>query len=140
MNITRESTGELTAILKIEIEPEDYSEAVDKLIHDHKRKANIPGFRPGHVPTGLIKKMYGKAILVDEVNKLISDNLIKYIKDEKLEILGNPLPNLERNATVDFDNQTRFDFFFDLGFAPAFTYRSQEIWRSSVMSSRWMMQ
>jgi len=121
MNITRESTGELTAILKIEIEPEDYSEAVDKLIHDHKRKANIPGFRPGHVPTGLIKKMYGKAILVDEVNKLISDNLIKYIKDEKLEILGNPLPNLERNATVDFDNQTRFDFFFDLGFAPAFT-------------------
>lgn len=121
MNITRENTGELTAIVKIEIEPTDYTEAVDKVISDHKRKANIPGFRPGHVPTGLIKKMYGKAILAEEVNKLISGNLMKYIKDEKLEILGNPLPNLEKNAIIDFDNQTSFDFYFDLGFAPFFT-------------------
>jgi len=121
MNITRENTGELTATVRIEIEPDDYFEPIDKVIHDYKRKANIPGFRPGHVPTGLIKKMYGKAILAEEVNKLISDNLMKYIKDESLEILGNPLPNLEKNSAINFDNQTRFDFFFDLGFAPSFT-------------------
>jgi FKBP-type peptidyl-prolyl cis-trans isomerase (trigger factor) len=121
MNITRESTGELTAIVKIEIEPEDYSVAVDKVIHDYKRKSNIPGFRPGHIPTGLIKKMYGKAILAEEINKLLSDSLMKYIKDEKLDILGNPLPSKEKNAPADFENQTRFDFFFDLGFAPEFT-------------------
>jgi len=121
MIITRENTGELSAIVKIGIEPKDYSEAVEKVIHDYKRKSNIPGFRPGHVPMGLIKKMYGKAILAEEVNKLISESLMKYIKDENLEILGNPLPNQEKNSVVDFENQTDFDFFFDLGFAPTFT-------------------
>jgi len=121
MNITRENTGELTATIKIEVEPDDYSEPVEKVIHDYRRKANIPGFRPGHVPPGLIKKMYGKAILAEEVNKLISDNLMKYIRDEKLEILGNPIPNPEKNTAVDFETQTRFDFYFDLGFTPAFT-------------------
>ena len=121
MIITRENTGELTAIVKIGIEPKDYSESVDKVIHDYKKKSNIPGFRPGHVPTGLIKKMYGKAILAEEVNKLISENLLKYIKDENLEILGNPLPNQEKNSAVDFESHTSFDFYFDLGFAPAFT-------------------
>jgi len=121
MNITRENTGELTAIVKVEIEPADYSEAVDKLISDYKRKANIPGFRPGHVPTGLVKKMYGKAILAEEVNKLLSDKLMNYIKDEKLEILGNPLPNLEKNSAIDFETQTSFEFYFDLGFTPEFS-------------------
>ena len=121
MNITRENTGDLTAIIKVEIEPSDYTEAVEKLISDYKRKANIPGFRPGHVPTGLVKKMYGKAILAEEVNKLLSDSLMNYIRDEKLDILGNPLPNLEKNPSIDFDNQTSFEFFFDVGFAPEFT-------------------
>lgn len=120
MNITKESTGELTALLKIEIGPSDYSEAVEKQISDYKRKANIPGFRPGHVPTGLIRKMYGKAVLADEVNKLLSDGLMNYIRDEKLDILGNPLPNLERNNAVDFESQTSFDFYFDLGISPTF--------------------
>jgi trigger factor len=121
MNITKESTGELTAIIKIEIGPADYAAAVEKQISDYKRKANIPGFRPGHIPTGLIKKMYGKAILADEVNKLISDNLISFIRDEKLDILGNPLPNLDKNPAIDFENQESFEFYFDLGLAPEFT-------------------
>jgi len=121
MNITKENTGELTAVIKIEIIPEDYNAAVEKVMHDYKRKANIPGFRPGHVPVGLIKKMYGKAILADEVNKLLNDRLMAYIKDEKLEILGNPLPSAEKNSTIDFETQTSFDFYFDLGFAPSFT-------------------
>ena len=121
MNITKESTGTLTAILKIEIGPADYAAAVEKQIADYKRKANIPGFRPGHIPTGLIKKMYGKAILADEVNKLISDNLISYIREEKIDILGNPLPNMEKNSAIDFENQESFEFYFDLGLAPEFT-------------------
>ena len=121
MNITRENTGALTATLKIEIGPSDYSEAVEKQIHDYKRKANIPGFRPGHIPTGLIKKMYGKAIVADEVNKLLSDKLVAYIRDEKIDILGNPLPNTEKNGAIDFENQTGFEFYFDLGLAPSFT-------------------
>jgi len=120
MNITRESTGELTAVVRIEIGPSDYSEAVDKQIADYKKKANIPGFRPGHVPTGLIKKMYGKAILAEEVNKLLSDGLMNYIKEEKLDILGNPIPNPEKNSSVDFEIQSVFDFYFDLGMTPEF--------------------
>lgn len=121
MNITKESTGELTALLSIEIVPADYTEKVEKQINDYKRKANIPGFRPGHVPTGLIKKMYGKAILADEVNHLLSESLMNHIRDEKLDILGNPLPNLEKNAAIDFENQDTFKFYFDLGLSPAFT-------------------
>ncbi|MCX6268289.1 MAG: trigger factor [Bacteroidetes bacterium] len=121
MKITKESTGPLTALLKIEIVPADYSTSVEKQIADYKRKANIPGFRPGHIPTGLIKKMYGKAILADEVNKLISDNLVTYIRDEKLDILGNPLPNMEKNPAIDFETQDSFEFYFDLGLAPEFT-------------------
>ena len=121
MNVLKESTGALTALLKIEIVPADYAQAVEKQISDYKRKAKIPGFRPGHVPTGLIKKMYGKAILADEVNKLISDSLVNYIKEEKLDILGNPLPNMEKNPSIDFENQDTFEFYFDLGLTPKFT-------------------
>jgi trigger factor len=120
MNVSKESTGSLTALLKIEIGPEDYTAAIEKQISDYKRKAKIPGFRPGHIPTGLIKKMYGKVILAEEVNKLISDSLMNYIKEEKLDILGNPLPNMEKNATVDFEKQDSFEFYFDLGLTPAF--------------------
>lgn len=120
MNIKKESTGDYTATITIGIGPEDYNEAVEKQIQDHKRKANIPGFRPGHVPAGLIKKMYGKAILADEINKLLSDSLHGYIKDEKLDILGNPIPSLKQDTQVDFENQTDFEFCFDLGLSPAF--------------------
>ncbi len=121
MKITKESTGSLTALLKIEIGPADYAVTVEKQIADYKRKANIPGFRPGHIPTGLIKKMYGRAILADEVNKLISDSLISYIRDEKIDILGNPLPNMEKNMAIDFETQDSFEFYFDLGLAPVYT-------------------
>lgn len=120
MNITKEQTGELTALIKIEIGPEDYQEAVEKQIAEYKRKATIPGFRPGHVPSGLIRKMYGKAMLAEEVNKKLSDGLMNYIRDEKIDILGNPLPNTERNTAMDFDTMTHFEFYFDLGLSPVF--------------------
>lgn len=121
MNISRENTSELTAVVKIQIDPSDYQQTVDSQIADYKKKANIPGFRPGHVPTGLIKKMYGKALMADEVNRLVSKELLEYIKKEGLNILGNPIPSEEKNIPIDFDNQSSFEFFFDIGFAPDFS-------------------
>jgi len=120
MNLTRENTGELTATIRLEISPEDYTEQVNKVIRDYQKKANIPGFRPGHVPSGLIRKMYGKAVLAEEVNKLISESLNKYIREQNLDLLGNPIPSKEKSPAVNFDAQTSFEFFFDIGFAPEF--------------------
>ena len=118
MNITRENTGELTATVRIEILKDDYEEKVLKQLKDFQHKANIPGFRPGKVPVGLVRKMYGKAIVADEVNKIISDSLAKYILDEKLDVLGNPLPNEEKNHDYTFEVEKDFEFFFDMGIAP----------------------
>jgi trigger factor len=118
MNITRENTGELTATVRIEILKQDYEEKVIKQLKDFQHKANIPGFRPGKVPVGLVRKMYGKAIVADEVNKIISDSLAQYIQDEKLEVLGNPLPNGEKNHDYTFDAEQDFEFYFDMGMAP----------------------
>lgn len=120
MNITKENTGDLTAIIKIELKEEDYQEKVKTVLKDYQRKANIPGFRSGKVPFGMINKMYGKAVLAEEINKTISDSLNQYIIDEKLDILGYPLPNTDKTTTVDFDTQTEFEFFFDIGLSPEF--------------------
>lgn len=117
MNITKESIDALNAVLKVAIRKEDYQDKVEKILKDYRRSANVPGFRKGQVPMGLIKKQYGKAVLVDEVNKLIQDNLNKYLIEEKLDILGNPLPRLENNFNWDSEN---FDFEFELGLAPEF--------------------
>ncbi len=121
MNITKESTGELTATIKMEITPEDYREVVTKNLKDYQRKANIPGFRPGKVPFGMVKKMFGKAVIAEEVNKLLSEHLSGYMTDEKLDVLGNPLPNKEKTKPAQFEDGETFEFFFDLGLAPDFT-------------------
>ena len=118
MNITSENTGELSATIKIEVSKQDYEEKVNKILKDYQHKANIPGFRPGKVPIGLIKKMYGKAVIADEINKILADSLANYLKEEKLEILGNPLPNKQKNSSLNFDLQDSLDFYFDLGLAP----------------------
>ncbi len=120
MNITQEKSSDLTAIIKIELVKEDYQEKVKTVLKDYQKKANIPGFRPGKVPFGMVDKMYGKAVLAEEINKLISDSLNQYIVDEKIDILGYPLPNLEKTTEVDFDTQEKFDFFFDIGLSPEF--------------------
>ena len=83
MNISRENTGDLTATIRIEILKDDYEDKVLKQLKDFQHKANIPGFRPGKIPVGLVRKMYGKAIIADEINKIISDSLAQYIRDEK---------------------------------------------------------
>lgn len=120
MNITRENIDDLNAVLKIQIEKADYEENVEKVLRDYRKKANIKGFRPGMVPIGLIKKMYGRAVQIDEINKVVTENIQKYLTDEKIEILGDPLPKMDENEKIDFETQESFTFSFDLGLAPAF--------------------
>ena len=117
MNITRENIDALNAVVKVDIAKEDYSDKVEKILTDYRKSANIPGFRKGHVPMGMVKKQYGKAVLVDEVNKLLQDALGKYLVEEKLDVLGNPLPKAQDD--LDWDAET-FSFEFELGLAPEF--------------------
>ena len=117
MNITKEQIDDLNAVVKVAITKDDYQDKVQKILNDYIKQANIPGFRKGHVPMGLIKKQYGKAVLVDEVNKLLQDNLNKYLTEEKLDVLGNPLPKQKDNFDWDKDE---LDFEFELGLAPEF--------------------
>lgn len=117
MNITKEQIDELNAVVKVAITKDDYQDKVETILKDYRKQANIPGFRKGQVPMGLIKKQYGKAVLVDEVNKLLQDNLNKYLTEEKLDVLGNPLPKQGDNFNWDSEN---FDFEFELGLAPTF--------------------
>lgn len=117
MNITKEQIDDLNAVVKVAISKEDYQDKVEKILKDYRKQANIPGFRKGQVPMGLIKKQYGKAVLVDEVNKLLQDNLNKYLTEEKLDVLGNPLPKQQENFDWDKDH---LDFEFELGLAPSF--------------------
>ncbi|MFN8257905.1 MAG: trigger factor [Bacteroidales bacterium] len=119
MEIVKEQIDQLNAKLKINLKEEDVNPKVESTLADYRKKAQLKGFRPGKVPMGLIKKMYGKAVLFDEVNKTISETLNKYIIDEKLEIIGEPIPS-ENQETIDFDSQKDFNFNFDLGFRPQF--------------------
>jgi trigger factor len=117
MNIVKENIDGLNAILKVQISKDDYESKVEKALSDYRKKATMPGFRPGKVPASLISKMYKKPILLDEINKLVSESISKYISDEKLPLLGEPLPNEQQN-TIDFDEQTDFEFLFDIGLSP----------------------
>ncbi|WP_299226811.1 trigger factor [uncultured Psychroserpens sp.] len=117
MNITREDIDALNAVVKVDIAKEDYSDKVEKILSDYRKSANIPGFRKGHVPMTMVKKQYGKAVLVDEVNKLLQDALNKYLTEEKLDVLGNPLPKPQDDLDWDAD---AFTFEFELGLAPEF--------------------
>jgi trigger factor len=120
MNITKENLDDLNAILTIEISKPDYEEKVETVLKDYRKKANLKGFRPGMTPIGLIKKMYGTAVKIEEINKLVGESIQKYITDEKLEILGDPLQKIDENETFDFENNDNFSFSFELGLAPVF--------------------
>jgi len=121
MNISQEKIDNLNAVVKININPEDYQPRVDKAIKDQAKKAKIPGFRAGMVPASHIKRMYGKSILVDEINNLLSDTLNKYIDEEKLEVLGQPLPKIDDDKHYNWDFNDNFEFNYELGLAPDFT-------------------
>jgi len=120
MNITQEKTGNLNAVVKIKIAPADYTGKVDKAIKEQAKKAQLPGFRKGMVPASHIKRMYGKSILVEEVNNLLNDTLSNYIAEQKLEILGQPLPKMDNEREFKWDNTDDFEFDYELGLAPAF--------------------
>ncbi|MDB5004648.1 MAG: tig [Mucilaginibacter sp.] len=120
MNITQEKIDNLNAVVKINIDPADYQGRVDKAIKDHAKKAKMPGFRPGMVPPSHIKKMYGKSILVDEVNNLLSDTLNNYIAEQKLEVLGQPLPKVDDKQEYNWDFADAFEFNYEIGLAPEF--------------------
>ncbi len=117
MNITKENIDALNAVVKVEISASDYQDKVQKILQDYRKKADIPGFRKGHVPMGMVKKQYGKSVMIDEVNKLIQESLNNFLVEEKLDILGNPLPKVQD----DFDWDTEdYAFEFELGLAPEF--------------------
>lgn len=120
MNISQEKIDSLNAVVTINIKPEDYQPRVEKAIKDHAKKAKIPGFRPGMVPPAHIKKMYGKSILVDEVNNLLSDTLNNYINEQQLEVLGQPLPKMDDTKQYNWDFADDFEFNYEVGLAPAF--------------------
>lgn len=117
MNITKENVDALNAVVKVDIVAEDYQDKVTKVLNDYRKTANIPGFRKGHVPMGMVKKQYGKAVMIDEVNKLLQESLNKYLVEEKLDILGNPLPKVQDDFSWEAD---QFSFEFELGLAPEF--------------------
>ncbi len=118
MNIIQENIDELNAVLKVKVVANDYLPKVETALKDYQKKASIPGFRPGKVPTGMIKKMYGKSIMVDEINKLLTDSLYNYLHENKIEVLGNPLPKAD--GIIDWDNQQEFEFLYEMGLAPKF--------------------
>ncbi len=118
MNIKKDSLDELNAVLTIKIEKADYEERVENVLKDYRRKARFDGFRPGKVPQGLVNKMYRKPVLIEEINKILGESLGKYLVDEKLNILGEPLPNEEKPVQINWDQDTEFEFSFDIGLAP----------------------
>ena len=117
MEITRKDIDKLNAVVTVTIEASDYQDQVNKVLTNYRKNANIPGFRKGHIPMGVVKKQFGKAVLVEEVNKLLQQQLNDYLKKEEIDILGNPLPKNE--GDIDWSG-TDFTFEFDLGLAPEF--------------------
>ncbi|NDW13100.1 trigger factor [Bacteroides sp. 214] len=120
MNVSLQNIDKVNAVLTVKIEKADYQEQVEKSLKNFRQKAQMPGFRKGMVPASLVKKMYGKSVLAEEVNKLVSEKVYGYIKDNDLNILGEPLPNEEKQPALDFDTMEDFEFVFDLGLAPEF--------------------
>ena len=119
MNITQEKVDDLNALVKITLAPEDYTPNVDKAIKEQAKKANLPGFRKGMVPVAHIKRMYGKSILVEEINNMLNENISKYLTDNNVEILGQPLPVQEEEGAYNWDYNDTFNFSYELGLAPA---------------------
>lgn len=120
MQITRENIDELNAVLRLSISKEDYEPKVEKVLKDYRRTAKIDGFRVGMAPMGLLRKMHGKPVLLEEINKIISDSVSNYMEENKLNILGDPLPNEAEQKSIDWDNPQDMEFVFDIGFAPEF--------------------
>lgn len=126
MDITLDKKSSTEALIKITLKETDYQPTVEEKVKEYARKASIKGFRPGKVPAGLIRKMYGKSILVEEVNRLLSESVNSYIKDNKLNLIGEPLPNLEKAEQVNWETQKEFEFDYEVGLVDEFNYDLSE--------------
>ncbi len=120
MNIVKENIDDLNALIKVKVEKADYEEKVEKTLRDYRKKANIKGFRPGNVPIGLIKKMYGTAAKVEEINKSVSEGVRQFLADEKIDILGDPLSKEDEGRTMNFETDVEFELDFEIGISPEF--------------------
>lgn len=120
MNITQEKKDELNAVVKIDIEKSDYQPLYEKALKDYRRRVNLPGFRQGHVPMGIIKKRFGKSLLAEEINQLLNNSIRNYIDEQKLDVLGSPIPSDEHTDAGNWDEPGDFQFFYDLALAPSF--------------------
>ncbi len=118
MDITQEQKDQLEAVIKVKLTENDYQEQVDKELKNVQKKAQMPGFRPGKVPMGMVKKLYGKSVLVEEVNKILADAVYNHIKNNEVNVLGNPLPDLEKANDIDWDNQSEYEFEYEIGLSP----------------------
>ena len=115
-----QNVDQVSALLTVNIEKADYQERVEKVLKKYRQQANIPGFRKGMVPMSLVKKQFGKAVMAEEVDKLMQEKVNEYIRENKVNMLGMPLPNEEKMQTIDFDTQENFEFVFDIALAPEF--------------------
>ncbi|MBQ6571193.1 MAG: trigger factor, partial [Alistipes sp.] len=117
MKITREQREVGTSVLKVVVGEADYGEAVDKALREYKRKVNVPGFRPGMVPMGVVRKMYGKGVVAEQAYKLASNSVFEYLQKENIDYVGDVIPS-EEQGDFDFDNNTEHEFMFEIGEAP----------------------
>lgn len=120
MNVSFQNIDKVSGVLTVKLEKADYQEKVDKSLKTFRQKAQIPGFRKGMVPMSLVKKMYGKSVVAEEVNKLLSEKVYDYIKSNNVNMLGEPLPNEDKQPVIDFDTMEDFEFVFDIAMAPEF--------------------
>lgn len=118
MNVIREDINAEVALLKVKVSPADYQSKVESSLDKYRKQAKIPGFRPGKVPMGMIRKQYGKAILAEELNRLVNDSLYEFVREQKIDILGNPIPKDNYEVVGDFNNPTDFEFAYEIGLSP----------------------
>jgi len=119
MNITQEKIDGGNALLKVKLEPQDYSKQYDDALKNYRRQLNLPGFRAGKVPMGMVKNRFGKSLLAEEINKVLNNSIQTYIKENEINVLGSPIPSDEHEESGDWDNPGEFEFVYELGLAPA---------------------
>lgn len=127
MQVIKELKGDVSASIEVKISKTDFEPEVNKALKEYQRKASVPGFRPGKVPFGMVKKMYGNAILAEEVNKLVSETLNNYLKENEIRILGYPLADIDRTGLIDFDSDADKSFFFNVAIAPLLDIKLEEM-------------
>ena len=125
MEIQLEKNSSSEALIKINLKESDYQSKFKEKLKSYSKQANIKGFRPGKVPISLIEKMYGKSIMVEEINKMLVDSLKKYIKENDIKIIGDPLPNNDKANEIDWDTQKEFDFEYNIGLIEDFEYKTE---------------